>query len=225
MTPPERHLPSQRLAMALLRYYRARYYHTDLQRFISEDPIGFRGGDVNVYAYVHNRPLFATDPLGLWAPWFHRQMTRRAAKDCGMSDADADALADATRAQDFMFWRIPSFSTLSPWSAKHGMPGSDWVTFSGEKFAAAQAAVDSGAAIDALAAGMHALQDAYAHDLAGAGMLAHARGLVHLGVDPDDPLAGANQARAAAAEAATRNAIRDFMKGRGDKPKCPQSRL
>ena len=39
-----------------LYYYRARYYHTDLQRFISEDPIGFRGGDVNLYAYVINRP-------------------------------------------------------------------------------------------------------------------------------------------------------------------------
>ena len=127
------------------------------------------------------------------------------------------------RERNFMFWRIPSFSTLGPWSAKHGMPGSDWATFSGGKFAAAQAAVDGGAAIDALAAGLHALQDAYAHDLAGFGMLAHARGLVHLGVDPDDPLAGENQARAAAAEGATRNAIRDFMKGRGDKPKCPQA--
>ena len=105
-------------------YYRARYYHTDLQRFISEDPIGFRGGDVNVYAYVRNRPVSTTDPLGLWAAWFHRQTTRDAATNCGMSDADADALADATRAQDFMFFGLlPSLSTLSPWSAKHGMPG------------------------------------------------------------------------------------------------------
>ena len=84
------------------RYCRARYYHPGLQRFISEDPIGFRGGDVNAYAYVGNTPLNTTDPLGLWAPWFHRQMTRDAAKNCGMADADADALADATRAQDFM---------------------------------------------------------------------------------------------------------------------------
>jgi RHS repeat-associated protein len=73
------------------RYSWARYYHPQLQRFISEDPIGFDGGDLNLYAYVRNRPLAATDPLGLGAPWFHRQMTRDAARSCGMSDADADA--------------------------------------------------------------------------------------------------------------------------------------
>src|SRR5213593_4691659 len=48
------------------RYYRARYYHPGLQRFISEDPIGFEGGDVNVYAYVHNSPVQYRDPSGWW---------------------------------------------------------------------------------------------------------------------------------------------------------------
>ncbi|MGH7303819.1 MAG: RHS repeat-associated core domain-containing protein [Candidatus Rokuibacteriota bacterium] len=48
-----------------LYYYRARYYHTDLQRFISEDPIEFAGGDVNLYAYVANNPTAHTDPTGL----------------------------------------------------------------------------------------------------------------------------------------------------------------
>jgi len=48
-----------------LYYYRARYYHTDLQRFISEDPIEFDGGDVNLYVYVANNPLSFIDPLGL----------------------------------------------------------------------------------------------------------------------------------------------------------------
>jgi RHS repeat-associated protein len=47
-----------------LYYYRARYYSPKLQRFISEDPIEFAGGDVNLYAYVKNRPLLFTDPLG-----------------------------------------------------------------------------------------------------------------------------------------------------------------
>ncbi|MGH6693575.1 MAG: RHS repeat-associated core domain-containing protein, partial [Gammaproteobacteria bacterium] len=47
----------------LLYYYRARYYHTDLQRFVSEDPIGLRGGP-NLYAYVMNAPTRFTDPLG-----------------------------------------------------------------------------------------------------------------------------------------------------------------
>ena len=47
-------------------YYRARYYHPRLQRFISEDPIGFRGGDYNMYAYVGNNSLKYVDPLGLY---------------------------------------------------------------------------------------------------------------------------------------------------------------
>ncbi|MBE7501414.1 MAG: RHS repeat-associated core domain-containing protein [Verrucomicrobiales bacterium] len=44
---------------------RARYYDPDLGRFISEDPIGFAGGDPNLYGYVNNNPLNGTDPLGL----------------------------------------------------------------------------------------------------------------------------------------------------------------
>jgi RHS repeat-associated protein len=47
------------------RYCRARYYHPQLQRFISEDPIRFEGGDINLYAYVANNPVRWTDPLGL----------------------------------------------------------------------------------------------------------------------------------------------------------------
>ena len=46
-------------------YYRARYYHPRLQRFIAEDPIRFRGGDVNLYAYVWNTPLQMRDYSGL----------------------------------------------------------------------------------------------------------------------------------------------------------------
>ena len=44
-------------------YYRARWYDTQLGRFISEDPIGFEGG-MNLYAYVEDDPLSSIDPLG-----------------------------------------------------------------------------------------------------------------------------------------------------------------
>ena len=47
-----------------LAYYRGRYYSAGSQRFISNDPIGFNGGDVNLYAYVSNNPLRWRDPLG-----------------------------------------------------------------------------------------------------------------------------------------------------------------
>jgi RHS repeat-associated protein len=37
--------------------YRARCYNSNTGRFISEDPIGFDGGDVNLYPYVANDPI------------------------------------------------------------------------------------------------------------------------------------------------------------------------
>jgi RHS repeat-associated protein len=50
-----------------LYYYRARYYHPQLQRFISEDPIGFTKlpQSFNKYSYVLNEPTDYVDPLGL----------------------------------------------------------------------------------------------------------------------------------------------------------------
>src|SRR5206468_3106153 len=49
-----------------LQYSRARYYSPQLHRFISQDPLGFAGGDTNLYAYVRNAPQRLRDPLGLW---------------------------------------------------------------------------------------------------------------------------------------------------------------
>ncbi len=48
-----------------LYYMRARYYDPSVGRFISEDPLGFGGGDVNLYAYVRNNPVMFIDPWGL----------------------------------------------------------------------------------------------------------------------------------------------------------------
>ena len=49
-------------------FYRARFYDSGLGRFTSEDPIGFAGGDINLYGYVWNNPLHFTDPSGKAAP-------------------------------------------------------------------------------------------------------------------------------------------------------------
>jgi len=48
-----------------LHHYRARFYDANVGRFTSEDPIGFGGGDVNLYGYVWNSPTAFTDPMGL----------------------------------------------------------------------------------------------------------------------------------------------------------------
>jgi RHS repeat-associated protein len=50
-----------------LYYYRARFYDPMEGRFISRDPIGFAGGDVNVYRYVQNEPINFVDPDGKFA--------------------------------------------------------------------------------------------------------------------------------------------------------------
>ncbi len=45
--------------------YRARDYTPSLGRFLTEDPIGFNGGDANFYRYVRNNPLYFKDAFGL----------------------------------------------------------------------------------------------------------------------------------------------------------------
>jgi hypothetical protein len=51
--------------MRRLEYVRARWYQAGGPGWLSKDPIGLRGGDVNLYRYVRNRPLVLTDPSGL----------------------------------------------------------------------------------------------------------------------------------------------------------------
>jgi RHS repeat-associated protein len=52
-----------------LYYFRNRYYSPDLGRFISRDPIGYAGGDVNLYRFVGNNPYGGLDPMGLFTAW------------------------------------------------------------------------------------------------------------------------------------------------------------
>jgi RHS repeat-associated protein len=49
-----------------LLFYRARWYDTLQGRFLTEDPISFRGGS-NFYAYVLNNPVGFVDPYGLFS--------------------------------------------------------------------------------------------------------------------------------------------------------------
>ena len=51
--------------LAGLLFMRARYYDPEIGRFLSPDPIGFAGGDLNLYAYVRNNPIRWIDPWGL----------------------------------------------------------------------------------------------------------------------------------------------------------------
>jgi len=52
-----------------LYYYRARWYDAGTGRFLSEDPLSYAAGDINVYRYVGNSPTNLADPSGLfWTP-------------------------------------------------------------------------------------------------------------------------------------------------------------
>ena len=50
-----------------LNFYRARYYDSLVGRFISEDPVNYRGRDTNFFRYVRNRAVAYSDPYGLVA--------------------------------------------------------------------------------------------------------------------------------------------------------------
>jgi RHS repeat-associated protein len=52
-----------------LYYYRARYYDPGTGRFLQKDPLGFDGGDLNVYSYAGRSPLQFVDPFGLRVEW------------------------------------------------------------------------------------------------------------------------------------------------------------
>jgi RHS repeat-associated protein len=52
---------------ANLYYFRARYYSPCTGRFVSEDPLGFAGGNTLLYKYAGNNPTTRTDPTGLGA--------------------------------------------------------------------------------------------------------------------------------------------------------------
>jgi RHS repeat-associated protein len=45
--------------------YRARAYHPGLGRFLQSDPIGFGGGDANLFRYCGGDPVNRSDPSGL----------------------------------------------------------------------------------------------------------------------------------------------------------------
>ncbi len=101
-----------------LYYMRARYYDPSVGRFISEDPLGFGGGDVNLYAYVLNDPIGLINPSGkLFFPW-HFAITLKASLDSGRGLGDSLSLAWGTVAADFGTQGYGSNET-----ALHGMSG------------------------------------------------------------------------------------------------------
>ena len=58
-----------------------RWYDPNVGRWLTEDPLGFAGGDSNLYRYVGNSPTNATDPRGLEIDSVSQSITRAVAED------------------------------------------------------------------------------------------------------------------------------------------------
>ncbi len=96
--------------VAGLQFNRARYYHPILQRFLSEDPVGFAGGNINLYAYARNNPVSLTDPLGLDAQ-IAMYPSRIATSGAGLSAmATSSVYRLATQPAAPLAFRLPAIS-------------------------------------------------------------------------------------------------------------------
>ncbi len=108
-----------------LQYNRARFYGPTIGRFISEDPIGFAGGDVNRYGYVGENPTNATDPSGLYEEDFHYYVTYYLVKRNGcFSDTDARIIAFGAQWPDINDATSPALGKTFANAAFHALnPG------------------------------------------------------------------------------------------------------
>ncbi|MGH9930846.1 MAG: RHS repeat-associated core domain-containing protein, partial [Pyrinomonadaceae bacterium] len=104
-----------------LNYYRARWYDSDLGRFISEDPIGFAGG-INLYAYVANDPIRFTDPSG-----------HQIRSDRNWNEGDENPITHKTLHSDFkqLAGMGCALDGFNPWLSAEAGGGFHWLAGGG----------------------------------------------------------------------------------------------
>jgi RHS repeat-associated protein len=101
-----------------LYYYRARYYDSTAGRFGSEDPLQFRAGSPNFYAYVENGPINRIDSLGL--DWLNNLADFSTGAGSILSFGLTDVINDATGAS----------SVVSKCSLSHKLGGATGIGLS-----------------------------------------------------------------------------------------------
>jgi len=145
-----------------LYYYRARYYDPAPGRFLSEDPKRF-GADANFYRYGFNDPVDNTDPLGLYTPQRHHDMTHdMAALVFGPKcESKAREVAEANRAVDDTHGFIEKFRFYTGRGDAWDKPGTH---FPNPAMVHTQLSMAiSSCSLKDLGRGLHSLQDSFAH--------------------------------------------------------------
>ena len=95
-----------------LYHYRHRYYHAELGRFLSRDPIGYDGGEVNLYRYVKNAPPAARDPFGLKLDW-REKLWCLDNRVCCCFARNSPATVDAEMKRRYGIFVVPDDSVLN----------------------------------------------------------------------------------------------------------------
>ena len=82
-----------------LHYNRFRYYHPELGRYLSPDPLG-QAASPNLYDYAGQSPTMQIDPLGLYRRVVHYDLTLELAGNVGIKKEIAEVIATANQAMD-----------------------------------------------------------------------------------------------------------------------------
>jgi RHS repeat-associated protein len=143
-----------------LDYFVARYYGSNLGRFMTPDPLlttlrSENPQTLNRYAYTLNNPLRYTDPTGAYEEDVHEQLTTVLAQAAGFDENTASQIGRADQGVD-------EDSKTGPFASTEARR--DYHFTSEERRNELWSAFDSSGSIKDLGTYLHAEQDSYSHE-------------------------------------------------------------
>jgi RHS repeat-associated protein len=104
----------------------ARDYDPQVGRWMAKDPVGFRGGDTNVYGYVGGNPSSLVDPSGLAVgDWWDLPANLKRAREIAVQELanrplSHNDLGDAMRHAEWIRRTVVETNTFTAWLAGTG---------------------------------------------------------------------------------------------------------